>query len=614
MIFLAPLIVLAFSTFAFETLKPPVFAVVPVSVSKIAAANVSTTPQPISNPGVHPFLYPYDELLELFGVYLDSVHDKVPHSDIQVEYLFGSASSHGFDPVAFMVDEVLETEAFVAVMLNFDDITNPIGNGVSNFKVYNESMFDINSVRTFTIENGYIGIYFKVSVPSIWYSISIDRGEQTNTIHIDILAGAKKSPFASFDIGFGVSLNPDYAFISRTFVPAPIFVGISTDKTLWQKLSPSSPWFQVSGTPIIDLIQLPNLSFITVGIDNTLFTCPTLETCTQVPGSGSVISIDVLTDKKTFIGVGMDYQLYTRSGISGPWSLVAESGKVVDVTVLTNGVILGTTLKATLVYRNTLTSKWIEIPKSCCVSRTAALLNGGFVGVGGEYALYRRATLESDWEFLPGTGSVVSVVQVSAMPVPKLVLVGVGMDSTLWGKYSLAGSWSLLSKTKALDLVQMPDGSFVTAGLDNILYHCQTLTSCTQVVGSGAVTSIDLLSDKRTFVGVGMDGLLYTRVGIYGGWNVVWNSGTVIDITVLNSGALLGTGPDKYLYLRDKLTADWKIVKGSCCVSRTAQLPDGSILGVGGNNAIYQKKDLLYTSPWVEVPNSKAVLSIETTN
>ncbi|KAJ3048580.1 hypothetical protein HDU99_009128, partial [Rhizoclosmatium hyalinum] len=65
-----------------------------------------------------------------------------------------------------------------------------------------------------------------------------------------------------------------------------------------------------------------------VGTDNNLYTCPGISVwlpCNQVPNSGSVKSIEQLNDG-TFLGVGMDNNLYTRTSIGASWNWVENSG------------------------------------------------------------------------------------------------------------------------------------------------------------------------------------------------------------------------------------------------------------------------------------------------
>ncbi|ORY47636.1 hypothetical protein BCR33DRAFT_714739 [Rhizoclosmatium globosum] len=166
------------------------------------------------------------------------------------------------------------------------------------------------------------------------------------------------------------------------------------------------------------MIQLGDNSFVLVGQDNLLYTCPTAAStigCLQIKGSGSVKSIGLLTDKKTLLGVGMDGYLYTRAGLYGNWQFIPNSGTVIDITVLSNGVILGTGPDLKLYTRQTLTSNWVFIG-ACCVYSTAQLDDGSILGVGQDNKLYTRQTLTADWVFVPDSGTVVSVASVGYLP------------------------------------------------------------------------------------------------------------------------------------------------------------------------------------------------------
>ncbi|KAJ3079211.1 hypothetical protein HDU99_000112, partial [Rhizoclosmatium hyalinum] len=120
-------------------------------------------------------------------------------------------------------------------------------------------------------------------------------------------------------------------------------IGVAPDNTLWKKNSLSAPWQPIPGSARVLDVLLALGTYVVVGIDKLLYTCsvPTLtiwthSSCTQVSGSGFVLSIDILTDGKTLIGVGTDYQLYTRVGLDGSWTSVPNLGGVLvqDVSVM----------------------------------------------------------------------------------------------------------------------------------------------------------------------------------------------------------------------------------------------------------------------------------------
>ncbi|KAJ3285489.1 hypothetical protein HDU79_007277 [Rhizoclosmatium sp. JEL0117] len=288
------------------------------------------------------------------------------------------------------------------------------------------------------------------------------------------------------------------------------------------------------------------------------------------------------------------------SAITSQVRALPNSGTVIDITVLSNGVILGTGPDFNIYSRQTLNSNWVLVSGGCCVYSTAQALDGSILGIGTDNAVYWKQSLSSNWQYLPNSKGVLAVA-------PRVLIVGIGMDKSLYSKGSLTGGWTQIpSKFRFLDMVQLPDLTFVAVGPSNDLWTCKTLSDCAQAPRPGGIKSIDVLTDGVTLVAVGMDGLLYTRT-IASDWTQVPNSGTVVDITVLANGVILGTAPDGYLYTKNTLTSSWQYL-GACCVSRTAQLPDGSILGIGTDNAIYKKQTL--NAGWTYVANSAAVMSV----
>ncbi|ORY47611.1 hypothetical protein BCR33DRAFT_782724 [Rhizoclosmatium globosum] len=124
-----------------------------------------------------------------------------------------------------------------------------------------------------------------------------------------------------------------------------------------------------------------------------------------------VKSISFIDNGKTLIGVGLDDQLYTRSGNvheDSYWSLVPNSGTVVDVTVLGSNIIDGTAPDGNLYTTKDLNSPWEFLPGGCCVVRTSPF-DDGIYGIGPDGAVYAKETLDSNWAMLPNSYSVVNV-------------------------------------------------------------------------------------------------------------------------------------------------------------------------------------------------------------
>ncbi|KAJ3062056.1 hypothetical protein HDU99_005349, partial [Rhizoclosmatium hyalinum] len=81
-------------------------------------------------------------------------------------------------------------------------------------------------------------------------------------------------------------------------------------------------------------------------------------------------------------------------------------------------------------------------------------------------------------------------------------LIGIAPDGNLVSKTALVGPWTpIQTSIRGLDMIQLPDLTFLVVAGDNALWACPSLISgCTQVPNSGAVKSIDLMADKSTII------------------------------------------------------------------------------------------------------------------
>ncbi|KAJ3283172.1 hypothetical protein HDU79_009290, partial [Rhizoclosmatium sp. JEL0117] len=400
-------------------------------------------------------------------------------------------------------------------------------------------------------------------------------------------------------------------------------IGVAPDNTLWKKDSLSAPWQSIGGSARVLDVLFALGTYVVVGIDKILYTCPiaslsiwTHSSCTQVAGSGSVLSIDILTDGKTLIGVGTDYQLYTRVGLTGSWTLVPNLGGVFvqDVSVMSTGIIVGVGLNKNLYTRASLNDPWLLVPGSCCVTKASVMADGIILGVGTDGAVY-EFIVSGYWAKLPNSASVISVAPAAGWSLN--VMIGIAPDNSLWGKSSDSPSdpWISIPGPRGIDVVQAfyTDASAVVVADDFTLWNCPTLEAnvgCTQVPNSGSVKSVDQFSDG-SFVAVGLDNQLYTRETLNAPWIFVPQSGKVVDITVnWTDDSLIGTAPDGTLWTKKSLAIvdGWLPVPYSCCVKSTALLDNVSIAGVGLDDQIYLKKNL--TVPWVLWPNSGTVKAV----
>ncbi|ORY47721.1 hypothetical protein BCR33DRAFT_714799, partial [Rhizoclosmatium globosum] len=308
------------------------------------------------------------------------------------------------------------------------------------------------------------------------------------------------------------------------------------DNRIVYKSSLSSPSWSPLGNPaqVLDLVQWPDYSILAVFNDNTLRLCPSVSfwySCTLLANSGALKSIDLMADKKTLVGVGMDGLLYTRNGINGVWSIVPNSGTVIDITVLANGVLLGTAPDNNLYTKQTLTAPWVYLGL-CCVTRTAGLSDGSILGVGLNNALYKMSSLGASWVFIPNSGSVVS----DKAPYAKKIS-------------ALSDGWQHF---------------FYVIGTDNILYSCSSLLH----------RSIDMTANSP--------------------WQLVPWATNFVDVTVMPNGAVLATGLDGQVWTKRKIwlgypDASWVLVAQGCCVVRTQTLDAPWVLIPNTGSKLYSR-------------------------
>jgi hypothetical protein len=192
------------------------------------------------------------------------------------------------------------------------------------------------------------------------------------------------------------------------------------------------------------------------------------------------------------IGIGMDYQLYTRETLNSPWVLVPNSAAPITITIMSDGKILSVGKDCQLYVRDTLHSPWVVIQNSGSVIGAAMMHDGKILAIGMNNQLYTRDTLTSIWVHIPNSGTVKSV---TIMQDGKIL--GVGMDNQLYTRDTLTSSWVLVPNSAAVKSVTTTlDGKILGVGMDNQLYTRDTLTSSwVQAPNSAAVFAV--ASDLR---------------------------------------------------------------------------------------------------------------------
>ncbi|ORY47628.1 hypothetical protein BCR33DRAFT_75727 [Rhizoclosmatium globosum] len=196
-------------------------------------------------------------------------------------------------------------------------------------------------------------------------------------------------------------LNPN---ANIQFAPfEDLVLGIGTDNLLrWR--DPEIPiWKSVgTGMRLLDILQLSDLSFVGVGLDNNLYWASSLHSQWYlVPGSGSVTRIAIMRSNFAWIfGVGMDCELYYVNILQG-----------FNAQGLRGGF------------------KWYHVPNSGCIIDVLQLPNGYVGGIGRDNKLYYMQNFYSlGWQLAPNfNGAITGLAELSDS-----TLLGIGMDGSVW--------------------------------------------------------------------------------------------------------------------------------------------------------------------------------------
>jgi hypothetical protein len=116
----------------------------------------------------------------------------------------------------------------------------------------------------------------------------------------------------------------------------------------------------------------------------------------------------------TFVGIGQDNNIYTKTELTGNWSGSQLNG-FMSITQLNDGTFIGIGLDNTLLKSPDITSgiPWRKItcPQSCCVTFISTLNDGSIVGIGTNGLVYTRNKLDSPWVLVDGSMPMSSVTQ-----------------------------------------------------------------------------------------------------------------------------------------------------------------------------------------------------------
>ena len=149
------------------------------------------------------------------------------------------------------------------------------------------------------------------------------------------------------------------------------------------------------GGKLLSVAEMKDGSFVGIGIDNQLYTLATLpSTWKLAKNGGKLLSVAILKDE-IIVGVGTDNQLYTLDTSTSRWKLVGEGGKLLSVATMPNGTILGIGIDNQLYILESLTStsKWKLVGEGGKLFSVSTIKDGIILGIGIDNQLYRSQML-----------------------------------------------------------------------------------------------------------------------------------------------------------------------------------------------------------------------------
>lgn len=334
-----------------------------------------------------------------------------------------------------------------------------------------------------------------------------------------------------------------------------------SNKVLWVKSKPSCRgWWNVPNSgDVLAAVALPDGTIAAVGMDNALWTRPSLlANWVRAPENTVQIKSLAVQPNGVLIAVGVAGDLWTRATINSPWQKVNQDGIFLGVTTMPDGAIVGVGTDKKLWTQQPSTGKWTQVYDSGLVTAIAYVPPPPeLIGVGTDGSVYTRKTLTSDWVKVP-TNATLSFVT----GLPDGGYLGVGVDKQLWTCHSLSAPWEQIPGSgDVLSVTALPDGSVVGVGTDRALWQRKSLKPTdpwSRMAGTEGVKSIVSLAD-RSLMGISAtNGALMKWTD--GRWEEIPNSTEIDGVTVLRNGTIVALGTDQCLW---KWAGGWQQVPNS---------------------------------------------------
>ncbi len=313
--------------------------------------------------------------------------------------------------------------------------------------------------------------------------------------------------------------------------------------------------FPVIATPLIDIIQLRDGTFLGVGRDNCLHTAlwPTAPWFKVRDNNEPIIASVTQIDDGSFLGVGVNHTVYQRAMLDSAWEQIPNSGNVVSVI-------------------QTMDDRYLAINTS------------GRLCIG-----LQKGGMWQCWQ--------VNVPLTSIAELPDGSLLGVTANQ-LAVSADIPYCWWVQENSDAglLSAAQLPDGTFCgVRATDNLPCTAPSLDGpWTAMPNATQLIGISVLHHKKGLMGVTTNNLIATCPNVGGTWTTMTKSGSALAAIELFDETILGIGLDYNLYTSGGANQAWiKYAPANRTMISIAQQADGTLLGASGPNTggiLYQAR------------------------
>jgi hypothetical protein len=263
-----------------------------------------------------------------------------------------------------------------------------------------------------------------------------------------------------------------------------------------------------------------------------------------VPNSQSVTEVCGLSDG-SFVGVGLNSGLYTRSSLTSTWVPVNNTSmKFAYITQQTDGSFLATGTDSILYRLETLTS-WPYKVHDPELGKVIQLQDKSYLAVGG-------GGLDTLYTMDPWFANMKQITHDNT--ATKITYVQQGPDGTIYG---LLNGNTFAKK----NLADLTNESIPWTNLNVCCFSAFSIIQTSSQHTPGTTVAPPLTIGDYTLLGVGYANQIYIQ-DIIGGVTypnspALQNSQTAVDISVFPNGSVICTSTDYKLYTKKTLNSSW---------------------------------------------------------